>query len=406
MSARVLSVCVLAWGLVCGWGARIELGQYLEKGEGFVPTNSILSVGGGPYVTRTYRLPSVMTVAAILQRNGSHELVVTNGPASSWWEFSGNGTDWREVPNGRVETKDGRLMRLLRMEGPIRAQFLRLHFRGGSSAEARGVAVFDEAPGFAELERWILIVNSTDDRRVPNHGQEFWPLARSVPGWEELKAQQVWVGNFNRALVEAEPRPLAVFFSGSFKDWCEVDRADWRGVGEVLKTNIVPIWASCGGAQALAIISEHGVDVPWDCPHCRDVKAPKTPIYGHIGHEGALKKCGDYSGCVFERGPHQVRKVKGDAVFAGLGEEFAVMQSHCGQIEWTPRGWELIATAGEGSKTKTQCIRKIGAPIYAAQFHIEMEGTAESSKRIMKNFLQVAEGWWRDRYSVAAVPGN
>jgi hypothetical protein len=393
MSVRLILFFAFAWTVLCGEAGRFDLEPYLAKDAQFLPTNSILSLHGTPYSTRTYRFPSVMQVAAILQRNGSHELVVTNGPVRSWWEFSGDGTNWLEIPNGRTETRDVRLLRLLRVESPIRAKFLRLHFRGGKSPEARGVAIFDEAPQFAELDRWILIVNSTDDRRVPNHGQEFWPLARSVPGWEGLKAQQVWVGNFNRALVEVEPRPLAVFFSGSFKDWCEVDRADWRGVAEVLRTNRVPIWASCGGAQALAIISEHGVDLPWDCPHCRDVNAPKTPIYGHIGHEGEMKKCGDYSGCVFERGPHQVRKVKQDLVFDGMEDEFTVMQSHCGKIEWTPKGWELIATAGAGAKTKTQCIRRIDAPIYAAQFHIEMEGTKEASQRIMKNFLEVAERW-------------
>lgn len=392
MSARISSLCVLVLGLVCGQAARIELWPYLQAVDS--ETRELLpDEVGVPYVTRTYEFLEVVTVAAILQRNGSHDLVVTNGPVSSWWEWSVDGRKWAEAAGARTEVKDARLLRLHRIAEPVKAKFLRLNLRGGSAAVAHGEAIFDEAPRFAELDKWILIVNSTDDCRVPNHGQEFWPLARSVPGWEELKAQQVWVGDLNRALVEAEPRPLAVFFSGSFKDWCEVDRNDWKGVAEVLKTNIVPIWASCGGAQALAIISEHGVDVPWDCPHCRDVKAPRTPIYGHIGHEGAMKKCGDYSGCVFERGPHQVRKVKEDAVFAGLGEEFSVMQSHCGQIEWTPKGWELIATAGSGSKTKTQCIRRMDAPIYAAQFHIEMEGTAESSKRIMQNFLEVAEGW-------------
>ena len=72
------------------------------------------------------------------------------------------------------------------------------------------------------------------------------------------------------------------------------------------------------------------------------------------------------------------------------------MQSHCGQIEWPPKGWELIATGGEGTKTKVQCLRVKGAPIYAAQFHIEMDGTPETSRRIMSNFLRLAKQWpWR-----------
>jgi hypothetical protein len=164
----------------------------------------------------------------------------------------------------------------------------------------------------------------------------------------------------------------------------------------VLRGPAIPIWASCGGAQALAIISEHGVEKPWDCPHCRDPKEPKTPIYGHIGHTGRTK-CGDYSQCIFERGPHQVRKVTNDPAFSTLESVFAVMQSHCGQIVYTPDGWELIAEGGPGAKTRVQCIRRKKAPIYAAQFHIEMEGTPDSSRIVMSNFLAQAQAFWRKR---------
>jgi GMP synthase-like glutamine amidotransferase len=69
------------------------------------------------------------------------------------------------------------------------------------------------------------------------------------------------------------------------------------------------------------------------------------------------------------------------------------MESHCGQLEWVPKGWRLVATAGPGTQTKIQCLRLDGAPIYAAQFHIEMAGTPENSRRIMENFLRLARQW-------------
>jgi GMP synthase-like glutamine amidotransferase len=69
------------------------------------------------------------------------------------------------------------------------------------------------------------------------------------------------------------------------------------------------------------------------------------------------------------------------------------MESHCGQIEWPPAGWMLTATAGEGTKTKTQCLRVKDRYIYAAQFHIEMAGTPGNSRRIMGNFLALAKAW-------------
>jgi hypothetical protein len=159
-----------------------------------------------------------------------------------------------------------------------------------------------------------------------------------------------------------------------------------------LKNGQLPMWASCGGAQGLAILAEHGTAKAWDCPHCRDPKAPRSPIYGHIGHT-AKRPCGDYSGCLFERGPYSILQKSDDPAFAGLPREFRAVESHCGQIEWVPMGWELIATAGKGTLTKTQCIRLGDRPIYAAQFHIENAGTPDTSRTIMANFLGLARKW-------------
>ena len=103
------------------------------------------------------------------------------------------------------------------------------------------------------------------------------------------------------------------------------------------------------------------------------------------------RKCEDDSGCVFERGPHVIRAMTDDPVFAGMPREFRAMESYCGQVEWAPKGWESIATHGEGGKTATQCLRRKDRPIYAAQFHIEMEGPPESLRRIMGNFLEQAQ---------------
>jgi hypothetical protein len=339
--------------------------------------------------SRTYVFHTPKTIAAIQQRNGAHDFVLTGNPARSAWQWSRDGKNWTHIPGTSI-TNDARLLRLHSLQEPIQTKYLRLQFDQGL---ASGDAIFDSKSESRDPERFILVVNSTHDSKLPGHGQEFIPLVRSIPGWETTRAQQVWVPDFNSALVKADPKPIAVFFSGSFKDWCEVDRSHWRGVEDVLKKETVPMWASCGGAQAFAILAETGTAKPWDCPHCRDARAPKLPIYTHIGHTADPKACGDYATCIFERGPHNVRITNPDPIFAGLPPEFQIMQSHCGQIEFPPRGWELIATAGADSKTKVQCMKRKGVPIYAAQFHIEMEGTPESSRTIMSNFLQQAHQW-------------
>lgn len=339
------------------------------------------------------QFPTSRKIGAILQIQGDHDFVFTNAPLRYGWFASDDGQRWSAIPGTSVEA-ESRIFRVHRLPAAIAARFveLRVLAANGFSPTLREVEFFSAPKEKIGFPPWVVLVNSTDDPRLPNHGQEFLPLIRSCPGWEKAPAQQVWVGQFNPELAAIEPRPVCVFFSGSFKDWCEVDRETWRGTQKVLERGDLPAWASCGGAQALAILAETGVDHPWDCPHCRDPKHPKIPIYTHLGHTGS-RLCGDYSACIFERGLHKVLRAGNDPVFQGLPEEFEVMESHCGQIEWAPAGWELVAKAGAGTQTAVQCIRRTGRPIYAAQFHIEMSGASESSRTIMRNFLTAAREW-------------
>lgn len=327
-------------------------------------------------------------VGCILQVVGDHEFVLRNAPSRYVWEGTRDGVRWFELARSSAEG-DSRLYRIQRLKRsfPLRSIRIRIAGVSGDHPVLRELEFYSSTRAVVAFPEWVVAVNVTHDSRLPGHGQEFIPLAKSCSG--SLQAQQVWLDRFNPEFIAAEPRPLCAFLSGSFKDWCEVDRSTWKGVERVLRSRRLAMWASCGGAQGLGILSEYGTAHAWDCPHCRDPKSPKTPLYGHIAHTGS-RPCGDYSQCVFERGPHEVRKIGSDSAFDGLPESFTVMESHCGQLEWVPKGWDLVATAGTATSTKVQCIHLRGAPIYAAQFHIEMQGTPEVSKRIMGNFLEIA----------------
>jgi hypothetical protein len=337
--------------------------------------------------------PEPRDVGAILQVNGDHPLCLRRSPGSYVWQASDDGAAWRDLRETAV-ADERRTFRLHRLSRAQKVRFLRLAVRSarGEAPTLREVEFFADPAANVAFERWAVVVDTTGASRVPGEGLGFVKLARSCEGREKLQAQNVWLGDFNEAFVAAEPRPLCAFLSGNFIDWCQQQREHWRGTQEVLLRGNLPLWAACGGAQGLAILAEAGVDRPWDCPHCRDPDRPKLPIYTHIGHT-ARRPCGDYSGCVHERGPHNVLALEDDPVFAGLPREFRVMESHCGQIEWAPKGWKLIATRGEGALTKTQCLRVKGRYIYAAQFHVEMEGTPAASRAIMANFLRLAERW-------------
>jgi hypothetical protein len=70
-----------------------------------------------------------------------------------------------------------------------------------------------------------------------------------------------------------------------------------------------------------------------------------------------------------------------------------------------PKGWIRVVTRGPGALTDNQCLRIADRYIYAAQFHIEMDGTPENSRRIMGNFLSLAKAWGGYNPKGTPVPG-
>lgn len=335
--------------------------------------------------------PEGRNIGAILQVHGDHASVLQNAPRRYVWRWSADGKIWHNLRETEVVT-ERRLFRVHRLKQPVHVRHLRLQIFSavGIAPTLREIEFFDNPESEIAFDDWIVAVSTFEEDKLPGPGQSFIRLAHSCPAGRQLQAQEVWLGDFDESFVAAEPRPLCAFLSGNLNEWCEKMQEPWRGVQEVLARRSLPMWGACGGAQGMAILEEFGVDQPWDCPRCRDARRPLLPIYTHIGHTG-ITACGDYSKNIFERGACNVRKVAEDPVLAGLPDEFSIMESHCGQIEYVPDGWELLVTRGTGGHTKNQCLRVKGHYIYAAQFHMEMEGTAENSQILMSNFLKLAK---------------
>jgi Glutamine amidotransferase class-I len=335
------------------------------------------------------------SIGAILQVIGDDSTTLHNAPRTYVWQISLDGEFWEDLPE-TVCTNEQRMFRVLRLQKLRRAKFLRMQVEAtrDDAPVLRHIEIFDQIHAQIEFPEWIVAVATIDRTEWDNRkgeGKQFISLARNCPEFAHLQAQYVWLDSFDEAFINVEPRPLCAFLSGNFSDFCQKDREAWRGTAAILKSGHLPIWAACGGAQGLAILADTGVDKPWDCPHCRDPAHPKSPIYGHIGHTGTkLRKCGDYSECVFEKGKTWVLAIVDDPVLEGLPREFEIIESHCGQIEYAPAGWVKLVTKGTGAKTDFQCLRMKDRPIYAAQFHIELEGTPDNSQLIMNNFLNLA----------------
>ena len=297
------------------------------------------------------------------------------------------------------------MFRVHRLKEPRTVSYLRLCIRkiDGKYPTLREVEFYPEVDSKIDFPEWCVSVNTSSDQ-LPGEGQKFAKSLKLIEGGDHIVAQEIRLSEFQESLLKVEPRPLCAFMSGNLTDWCQKDREDWRGTQEIVQNGRIPIWAACGGAQGLAILFEHGLETPWDCPHCRDPRQPLTPIYSHI-HDVEWRPCGDYSKCVHESGPTKVRQTANDPVFEGLSREFPIIESHCGQVAWVPKAWELIATAGEGAKTRMQCMRLKNRYIYAAQFHFELEGTPQSSRTILTNFIKVAQaagGYRMDPQAVTA----
>ena len=330
-------------------------------------------------------------VGSILQVNGDHDLWLRNAPRNYVWQWSRDGQLWINIRE-TVIRHEKRLFRIHRLKEPIETKYLRcmIYLSAGPASALREVEFYAATDADVKFDDWIVSIGSMEDRDRTFSDTRFIDLARQCEGWERAPAQLIWHGDCDLEFSSIEPRPLCAFLSGSFLEWCQCSREPWRGVQEILKSRTLPMWGACGGAQILAILDETGVEHPWDCPRCRDPQHPQLAVYSHIGHTGPAP-CGDYSQNVGERGKFKMRKVADDPAFAGLPEVFEVMESHVGQIAYVPKGWRRVVTNGPGALTENQCLRVENFPIYAAQFHIELEGTPENSRRIMANFLTEAK---------------
>ncbi len=337
-------------------------------------------------------------VGSILHIFGDHDSLFLNTPGSYVWKHSSDGANWQTLNETSV-VGNTRMYRINRLDESVTARFFRLEITSatGSYPVLREVEFYPETDSAIEFPDWLVAVDITESSAMPGPALGFITLARQCDGWEDAPVQEVWLGYFNMDYVSTEPYPTCAFLSGSYLEWCQRSRWPFAGLQAVVENGNLPIWGSCGGAQALGILLDTGYESPWDCPRCRDQYNPYCPIYGHIGYLDPENPgpCGDYASAIREVGPTYVMQVTYDTVFDGLPTNFLANESHMGQLEYLPVGWHLIAQNGPGGYTQHQCFRQDDRYIYGAQFHIEdyNSQTWYNSQIIMTNFLNLARQW-------------
>jgi len=80
-----------------------------------------------------------------------------------------------------------------------------------------------------------------------------------------------------------------------------------------------------------------------------------------------------------------------DDLFRGLPKEFDVWESHNDEVKNVPEGFQVLARS---DTCLVEAMRHVKRPLYALQFHPEVENT-EFGVDIFKNFLKAVEEWQR-----------
>ena len=170
------------------------------------------------------------SVGAILQILGDEGSVVSSGPLAYVWQASVDGVAWDDLPATKMD-EDRRMYRIIRLPEAVRARYLRLAVSGsGEAPPAVREVEFYETPNAAiEFPQWLVVASSHHDENVSDC-HWFLELARRCEGYQDVTAQYAWHPHVDREFASVEPRPLCIFLTGSYADWCQVDRAGWKGI--------------------------------------------------------------------------------------------------------------------------------------------------------------------------------
>lgn len=80
-----------------------------------------------------------------------------------------------------------------------------------------------------------------------------------------------------------------------------------------------------------------------------------------------------------------------DQLFRGVPRDFDVWESHNDEVKDVPEGFEVLA---HSDTCKVEAMRSLKRPLYAVQFHPEVENTDHGAD-IFRNFLRAVEEWHR-----------
>lgn len=178
----------------------------------------------------------------------------------------------------------------------------------------------------------------------------------------------------------------AIVLSGHRTLIDDYDPADLAPLFAVIRDGTVPLLGLCGGHQMIGIA--FGAD-----------PAPIGPLPPgepdpHPDLAPGMRK---------EWGPHRVRFVREDPLFAGLGDSAMVEQRHFWELKAVPAGFVRLA---ESEACAVQAMRHASRPLYGVQFHPERYSHAHpDGQAILANFFRLA-GVGAPETAASVLPGR
>ena len=308
------------------------------------------------------------------------------------WQRSDDGKTWADIPG--TERKDSNSFReILQLdETAVTSRYFRLLIKAwhGPSPRIYNVMLYRRGqppvPPVPSGNFVLVIRNTVGFRPQPGAVQtDFGKMVRGLEGhvappWD-LQVVELPAYAFSPEILNRmNPKPVAIFLSGSGNHYCQLPFFEFSGEFELIRSTGIPTYGSCAGVQLMAMAYGHTFAAP----------------------AGRTYSTGKLSDILDDDVPF-INIERNDPLFAGMNNPFYATQSHSWAVRVVPPGWEVLASSRDSRGfVCTEMIKSTGRPVYGSQFHPEMPRPFSGATPILMNFLARAverarrQGGWID----------
>jgi anthranilate/para-aminobenzoate synthase component II len=296
------------------------------------------------------------------------------------WQHSDDGKTWTDIPETERRNSDSYREIFQLDRKPVTARYFRLCIKAwhGQSPRIYDVMMYlSGQPPVPQVPKgnYVLVIRNVVGFRAEAGivKTDFGKMVRGLEGhvappWD-LQVLELPAYTFSpEILKQVNPKPVAIFLSGSGNKYCQLPCFEFSGEFELTRTTNIPTYGSCAGVQLMAMAYGHTFAVPTGRSYTTDTVKD-----------------------VVEHDIPPITIQKNDPIFAGLNNPFYGPEYHTWTVHIVEEGWEVVATSRDSKGLVCiEMIKAVGRPVYGSQFHPEMARPFSCSKAILMNFLGMA----------------